>query len=323
MNHKVRVFLVGLTTLDAFISATELPGPDKHEYLSDYKLLPGGSAANMAFSLAQLGATVYLCTRVGADIAGRIVRAFVADAGIDISYLSEDSARPTGFSVISVGSSGKIGLLHCEGANAAISPQDIPWSAVKDCDILHVGGAMSLELLDGQPLAELFNAVKSRSEKLTSLHTSRNTDRKETLVPCLPYLDYLFTNDKEAFDITRQGNAVDSANWFHDHGVTIVVITQGPAGAYASDKLSSTTVPAFHIDVVDTTGCGDAFAAGFLYAALRGHSLIESATWGNALGAHCAQTTGAMPYPFNYSLVSDLVRRRSTVSPDHAASNPL
>jgi sugar/nucleoside kinase (ribokinase family) len=308
LDHNVRIFLIGLTTLDALVTVPEVPGPDQHAYLPNYRLLPGGSAANMAFCLAQLGASVHLCSRVGADIAGEIVRTYLSDAGVNVSCVAQDPTRPTGFSVISISDDGRIGLLHHEGANTLIAPQDVSWSAVSDCDIFHVGGAMSLKLLDGQPLYDLLKDVRARAGKLTSLHTSRNTDRKDTLIPSLSCLDYLFTNDTEALDISGQRDISDAANWFHDRGARIVAITQGSEGAYVSNTQQSAKIPAFSVDVVDTTGCGDAFVAGFLYTALKGGSIIESATWGNAVGARCAQVIGAMPDPFDHDSLVELVQ---------------
>ena len=77
-----------------------------------------------------------------------------------------------------------------------------------------------------------------------------------------------------------------------------VAITLGPDGAFVSDGAWAAMVPAFPVTAVDTTGCGDAFAAGFMDAVLRGCDVGACARWGNAVGAHCAQSVGGMPAPF-------------------------
>jgi ribokinase len=88
----------------------------------------------------------------------------------------------------------------------------------------------------------------------------------------------------------------------------VVAITSGASGAYVSDANSAAVVPGFRIAAVDTTGCGDAFTAGFLHAFLRGESLIDSAIWGNALGACCARAIGAMPSSFTYQEIRHMVQ---------------
>jgi sugar/nucleoside kinase (ribokinase family) len=296
-----RVFLIGLTTVDVFIKQAAIPSADQHEYLDYYRMLPGGSAANVAYSLVHLGAQAFFCSRTGEDLAGALVRESLENSGVDVHFVSTDPSLQTGFSIVAMHSAGRIGLLHHEGANRMLAQADLCWDTIRQSDSLHVGGAMSLASLDGEPLADALKTAKNTLHKTVSLHTSRNTDMRETLLPSLAYLDFLVTNDKEAAEITGRDGLADASHWFHDKGVAVVAITCGPAGAYVSNPKEAFDAPAYKVEAVDTTGCGDAFTAGFLYAYLKGEPLWDCAMLGNALGAHCATAIGAMPKPFTYA----------------------
>ena len=307
MARTLRILIVGLSTVDVFLRGARLPELDDHAYLREYALLPGGSAANMAFWMAQLGVRTTLCTRLGDDPAGRLVRDFLRAHGVRLNPLAVDPLLPTGFSIVNVGLDGRIGLLHSEGANDALSPDDLPSATLKNYDIIHIGGAMSMKRLDGAPLKRLLQQVKSLGI-VTSLHTSRNTDKKNLLLACLPLLDFVFMNDKEAGDISGQPDPPSAATWLRSRGIATVAITLGSAGAYVSDSTYSGTVPGFHVPVVDTTGCGDAFTAGFL-AAGRNSDIRDRALLGNALGALGATALGATP-PLNKAKLNALLKNR-------------
>ncbi len=288
----MRILIVGLSTLDAHVRNAPFLEPDEHAYLENYRLSPGGSAANLAFTLAQLGADTSLCTRLGSDFAGQFVRQSLQSQGVRLAGNCEDSLAATGFSIINVTDKGSISLLHHEGANNNLCPEDVFPSDIERNDVFHIGGAMSMRELDGEPLANLLKLARSRG-KITSLHTSRNTDKKELLLEALPYLDFIFLNERESADITGALDIVARARWLHSRGVRRVVITLGAKGAFASNGQVSGFVPGMKVSVNDTTGCGDAFTAGFLDAAWVHKDIWYCTAWGNVLGACCAKTLGA------------------------------
>lgn len=306
MLQPLRILIIGLSTLDVFVRDVKLPDPDDHAYLKDYKISPGGSAVNMACSLAQLGARVSLCTSLGQDFAGRLVREFLEERGIKLISGGRPANLPTGFSIINVTGGGRMALLHFEGANSAIALDDIPQDDVIEHDIVHVAGAMSMDASDGEPLARFMSRARSAG-RLTSLHTSRNTDKRETLFASLPYLDYIFLNQKEAAEITGESEVEKASKWLRGRGVGTVAITLGPRGAHVSNEKFDGAVPGIKTTALDTTGCGDAFAAGFLDSLWRNEDVRDCAAFGNLLGAHCANTLGAVPGPFNRAQLSSLL----------------
>lgn len=304
MPDRLHILLVGLATLDLHLQSFCMPSVDDHSYLKSYRFTPGGSALNMAFSLAQMGARVTLCTRIGKDFPGSYVRHFIDQLGIRLIAPETDTA--TGFSIINSNDEGRIGLAHFEGANDEIAPADVPRSEIAQHDVLHIGGALSMRSLDGEPLLSLLQEARSLG-RIISMHASRNTDKKDLLLPSLPYLDFLFLNAKEAREITDQQELSQAAEWFRNHGVKTLAITLGSDGAFVSSQNFVGRIAAERVSALDTTGCGDAFTAGFLFALSRKSDIRECALWGNTVGGLCARSRGPLPHPFTLETVEALV----------------
>jgi sugar/nucleoside kinase (ribokinase family) len=114
----------------------------------------------------------------------------------------------------------------------------------------------------------------------------------EWIAPALPHLDYLLPNDEQVLGFTGADDLVEGCRALVERGVTCVAATRGAEGAIVVDAGSVETVPAFAVDVVDTTGCGDAFSAGFLRGLSLGRSPREAAVLGCATAALVAQGLG-------------------------------
>lgn len=299
MDSLPRIFVVGRSTLDLLLhDPATLPQPGELGALPDYHLLPGGSGLNTALALSYLGTEVTFATKVGRDPAGRLIREVLESRSIRLAHLGEDPSLRTSLSLIRVADDGEIGLLHHEGASRSLSLDEVSAQGLAHCEAVHVGGALFMEALDGEPCAELMRRSR-RLGKLTSLGTTRNTPRCRLLDPVFPHLDVVFMNRKEALAATGSSSEEAAAQWLRARGVRQVVVTLGPDGCHLATDRFQGVLPALPVKALDTTGCGDAFAAGYLDAALRGLPPVACASWGNALGAHCARTAGAIVSPFD------------------------
>ena len=108
----------------------------------------------------------------------------------------------------------------------------------------------------------------------------------------LPHTDYLLPNDEQVLGLTGTTDLAAGAQALLAEGVGCVAVTQGAKGALVATAEGIEEVPAFAVDVVDTTGCGDAFSAGFIVGRASGAGLAESAALGCAAAAHVAQGLG-------------------------------
>jgi ribokinase len=217
-------------------------------------LRPGGSGANTAAWLARAGAEVALIARVGQDAAAEV--ALRGLAGVDLR-VTRDPERPTGTCIVLVAPGGERTMLPDPGANAALSDGELPDELFVRGNVLHVSGYSLLR-------------AGSRGAALAAMERAREAGM---LVSVDPASAALLRDDPAFLDRARPVDLLlpnaDELEALRDGlpGVRETVVTLGPSGARWSDGVRTATVPAVRVDdVVDTTGAGDAFAAGFLSA---------------------------------------------------------
>ncbi|MER6797405.1 carbohydrate kinase family protein, partial [Amycolatopsis mediterranei] len=113
------------------------------------------------------------------------------------------------------------------------------------------------------------------------------------IAPALSFLDYLLPNEQQVLGLTGAETLEDGARALIGHGVGCVAVTREARGALVITADEVLAVPAFAVDVVDTTGCGDAFSAGFLRGLGLGRPLRDAAVLGSAAAALVAQGLGS------------------------------
>ncbi len=304
---KSNVLVVGRATLDILIKSNGFPNLAEQDEIREQLLLPGGSALNVAVTFADFGVNTALCCKTGDDPPADFIQRFLKERGVSVAFQKYDEYLPTSLSIINIGGSGEISILHNVGANKNLNLDDLPVSQLSGFEVVHIGGAMLMEHLDGEPTAVFLKEARAAGA-VTSLNTTRNTKMRSVLNPVYEVLDYIFMNEKESLEISECIDKESACQWFHLRGVQTVAITCGASGAYVSGPGFNGFVPGIKVNAVDSTGCGDAFAAGFLSAKLKGADLINCARWGNAVGAHCARTTGAVPVPFDTDEICAMIR---------------
>jgi len=218
------------------------------------RLRPGGAGANTAAWLARVGADVALIARVGDDDAANL--ALSAMDGVDLR-VSVDDALPTGTCVVLVAPGGERTMLPDPGANTALSADDLPDDVFAAGNVLHVSGYSLLR-------------PGSRGAAMTAMDRARDAGMRISVDPASAALlidDPAFLHRARPVDLLLP-NADELAALGGDlPGVKEFVVKLGRDGARWSDGLKTVATKAVRVeDVVDTTGAGDAFAAGFLSA---------------------------------------------------------
>jgi ribokinase len=246
----------------------------------------GGAAANLAVWLARAGAPVQLIGRVGDDVAGRAVSEELEAAGV-AAPLQVDDALGTGTCVVLVDAGGERSMLPDAGANAALEAVPLPSGATH----LHVAGYALLH--PGSRPAALALLAAARAAGLpVSVDPSSAAPLARTagFLERLGGLALLLPNRAEAAVLAGTGNPEAAARALTAHAREVVV-TLGAEGALWTDGDAVARAPAVPVEAVDTTGAGDAFAAGLLAARRRGAGPEE------ALGAGCALAAEAVARP--------------------------
>jgi sugar/nucleoside kinase (ribokinase family) len=301
----MKVAAVGVHVLDVHVIGIEsIPSGSDGQLVETIRFSPAGTAGGTALVLSRLGAEVHSFGAVGADPIGRSLRELLAAEGVDVSGLVEKDVQ-TSSSVIPVRPDGQRPAWHCIGANGAFTLDDLDLARLEGVTHLHLGGP---EFLGGPVAAELLRHARDLGATTSvDVLAPGDPDLLAWIGDALPHVDHLLPNDEQVLGVTGASSLADGARALLDRGVGCVAVTQGARGALGVTADEVVEVPAFAVDVVDTTGCGDAFSAGYLRGLSLGRDLRESARLGCATAAHVARGLGSDAGSYDLAAVEELV----------------
>jgi ribokinase len=256
----------------------------------------GGSAANVAAWLAAAGAGPVLVGRIGADERGRAAEADLRRAGVE-TRLAVDPDAPTGTCVVLVGPDGERSMVPDPGANDRLATGDVP-SGLLDAGHLHLTG-YSLVRDGSRPAALAATRAAREAGTSVSVDPSSAALLSPAFLDALDGVGLLLPNAEEAAVLSGRSDPEQAARALARR-VPEVVVTLGAGGALWTDGQAVARADAAAREAggeVDTTGAGDAFAAGFLAARLGGAGPEEALREGCRLAARAVRTPGARPAP--------------------------
>jgi sugar/nucleoside kinase (ribokinase family) len=284
------VVAFGILVADVITRPVErLPPAGTLGLVDSLVLRGGGCGLNTSSALVRLGLRAAVLGKVGADPFGDFLLGLLANRGVGQGGVLRDPAVPTSASVALVDSTGERTFLHLKGANAAVRADEFGEAPFAG-RALHIAGALVLDALDGEPTATLLAEARRRG-----LHTSLDTvfddsGRWQRILLALPHCDLVTPGLEEAKAITGEADPLHAANRLCELGATVATVTLGPDGCAVSGLGH---VPGYRVAAVDSTGAGDAFAAGFLYGRLASWTLERCARFANAAGALATTAVGA------------------------------
>jgi len=268
---SVSITVVGSVNLDFVASAASLPGPGETVTGATLARHPGGKGANQALAARRLGAEVKLVGRVGADAMADEALALLRLEGVDLSDCAAIAGEATGVALIAVAADGENQIVVAPGANMAFAPELL-------ADIEGDGVILQLEL----PIDTVAAAV-GRARGFVCVN----------LAPAAPLPDAVFA--RADLLVANEGEAAFYGEQLHRSG-GLVAVTRGARGAalYRGAELLA-ECPAPAVEVVDTTGAGDAFVAGLTVALLEGRAPADALVFACTVGALAATRPGAQP----------------------------
>jgi sugar/nucleoside kinase (ribokinase family) len=290
----MKIAAVGVHVLDTHVIGIEsIPEGSDGQLVETIRMSPAGTAGGTAVVLSRLGAEVASYGAVGTDPIGSVLLGLLGAEGIDVSGLVRKDDHQTSASVIPVRPNGDRPAWHCIGANGAFTLDDLPLAALEGITHLHLGGP---EFLGGEAAGQLLAHGRSVGA-VTSLDilAPGDPDMLAWIADALPHTDYLLPNDEQVLGFTGASSLLEGAQALVAAGVGCVAVTQGAKGALVVTADEVIEVPAYPIEpdkLVDTTGCGDAFSAGFLRGLALGRDLRGAAELGCAAAAQVAQGLG-------------------------------
>ena len=255
----------------------------------------GGAAANVASWLAVSGTSAHLIARVGDDPAGRTVLAELDRFGVEHSHKIIPDAH-TGVVVVLVDALGERTMFPDSGANSGLSPDDLP--PLDDVTAVYLSGYPLVNPMSRQGALEILGIVNEMGLPVifdpSTVGVLLDVGLKQVR-EWLTMVDVVVLNEEEAHFLSGKNNPVDAAAELLQL-TPLVVIKRGGNGALAQARGSALVqIPAIDVEVVDTTGAGDAFAAGFIKGWIAKNELVDSLQSGAELAAKCVAIVGSRP----------------------------
>jgi len=259
----------------------------------------GGDALNEAVALSRLGGEVDLIGKVGLDAGGAMVLEYCRAAGVNTEHIRQEEGLRTALNIVLIDRDGERSFItDPQSSLRALSLDDVLPHVTTMAPIVCFASIFVSPKFTPEKMKALFRAIKANDSMLCADTTKRkNNEKLADLTGFLPYIDVLFTNFEEAKLLSDKDSVEEVAQDFRRHGVNCVVIKTGGSGCYIDSPEVMTIVPACKCHTcVDTTGAGDNFAAGFLFARAHGASLLNSARFANAIASICVEHVGATLY---------------------------
>ena len=289
---EMTAICMGVHVLDVLVRPVErIPEGQGGELVEEIRITAAGSAGGTALTLAKLGAVTRSAGAIGSDPVGDMLLALLERGGIDTSLLVRRDDVQTSASVLPIRPSGERPAFHVVGANATYGPDDVPGDAIAAATHLHLGGP---EFMGGENAARILARARDAGVVTSAdVLAPGEPGLLEWIAPALPGLDYLLPNAEQVLAFTGEDDLAAGCRKLVERGVGCVAATRGADGVLIVDADGEESVPAFEIEVVDTTGCGDAFSAGFLRGLSLGRARREAAELGCAAAALVARGLGS------------------------------
>lgn len=282
-----------LDVLGRYVS--EIPPGQNLALLEEIRMTVAGTAAGTSVDLAKLGADVVAMGALGDDEAGNFVQDTMNRYGINTQHLVRKTGVQTSASMLPIRPNGERPALHVVGANGELTLDDVNFEVIAEADVLHLGGTYVMPKFDGEPSAEVLKFAQENGVTTTlDMLAIAKDDMLGILAPCLPYIDYFMPGLDEARLICGLDKRQDVIDFFLDKGVKHTVFKMGDQGSsIAGHNMDEIRLPALNVPVVDSTGCGDAYCAGFIVGLTKGYNLTDAGKLATAAAAQVITGLGS------------------------------
>lgn len=281
----------GALNVDKLYKVNKIAGPEEEGFIISCQETCGGSAANTIVGLARLGCKVGFIGKVAMDREGKMLVEDFHKENVDTNGVICAKAGRSGKVMGFVDEKGDRALYVDPGVNDTIELEEIHRAYASRTEFLHLTSFVGEKSFETQK-----KLVESLPENVkVSLDPGALYARKgiRQLRPIITRSFVVMPNAKEIALLTGEEDYVAGAEKLLKIGVKVVAVKLGSMGCYVTNGIENYHIEAFKVPVVDTTGAGDAFCAGFLYGLLKNKSLYECGRIGNFVASRCIMEMGA------------------------------
>jgi len=281
----------GALNVDKLFRVNRLARAEEESFIEDYAEACGGSAANTAVGLARLGCKVGFVGKVGCDREGDLLIQDFCEEGVDTTGSIRTEHGKSGSVLGFVDKRGARALYIDSGVNDTITFDEINAEYAAETQFLHLTSFVGEKSFQTQKwlLDAIQNSVKVSFDP-GALYARKGY---AALEPILKRTHVLMPNAIELEFLTGEADYCKGADFMVGRGVKIVAVKLGGDGCYVTDGRERHLIEPMKVKVVDTTGAGDAFCAGFLYGLINEKSLLECGRLGNFVASCCVMKMGA------------------------------
>ncbi len=288
-----RVAVVGSLNMDLVVRTPRRPLKGETVFGTEFGMFCGGKGFNQAVAAARLGAQVCMIGRVGADYFGDLFLHALAADHVGSEGITRDEAGGTGVGLPVIGADGDNSIVVVPRANMAMQLADVERASaqIRQAEIL------LLQLEVPQTASALAAALARQASARVILNPAPASPLEHNL---LRMADFLVPNEQETYALTGVlpadlASMRRAARGLLDQGAQAVILTLGARGAFVATADDQALVEGFAVEVVDTTGAGDAFCGALAVALAQGTALREAVRFANAAGALSVTRLGASP----------------------------
>jgi ribokinase len=283
------VVCFGALNMDKLYQVNRIAREDEESFIIDIQEHPGGSAANTAVGLARLALKVGFIGKIAEDREGRLLREDFEDEEVDTNGIVVTKQGRSGVAMGYVDKKGDRALYVDPGVNDSLEFEEIDLAYAGDTDFLHLTSFVGDTTFHSQK-----ELLRTLSDVKVSFDPGELYARKglASLRPIIERSFVMSPNENEVKLLTGQSYEKGSEILL-DEGAKTVVVTLGRRGCYVTNGRETHLVEPYEVKVVDTTGAGDAFCAGFLYGLIKNKDLYECGRLGNFVASLCLRNVGA------------------------------
>ena len=293
-----KISIIGAGVIDILVGAVDEKIFSRSSTPMDFiKMSFGGDALNEAVVLSRLGKNVQWISKVGDDDAGKRILNYATENGLDISGVKVEAGLETGVNIVLVDAKGERHFLtNPHSSLRKLSAEDILPYVDDMGEIVCLASMFVSPLLDISTTEKIFRFIKSKPRILAFDATrAKNGETLDDLKPLLNCADYFFPNEAELATLTGETDVQKNISTLLSYGLKCAVVKCGGKGCIIATKDTQIKIPACHVEkVIDTTGAGDCFAAGFLYALSEGWTLENCGKFACAVASCSVEEVGAV-----------------------------
>ena len=274
---------LGQCSLDILGQVDNYPALDEKAELSSLLVQGGGPVATALVTLSRLGVPVAIVGAVGDDDFGRKIREGLIQENIDCTFLMQSAESSSQIAFVTVDAQGHRNIFWHRGTAHPVVPEKLTGLLADSVRVLH---------LDGLHLDSAIAAAKLARRQAVATVLDAGTLRSG-IEQLLPFIDHLVVSEKFARQFIGRDDPEAAIRGLLGYGSLAVTVTMGRSGCFSMGKgLIPFHQPAFAVETIDTTGCGDVFHGGYIYALLQDWTLERTVRFAAACAALKARALG-------------------------------